>query len=418
MGAFDKVIGYEDIKAELLRFADVLKNYEKYRRLGVSFPGGILLAGEPGLGKTLLAKCFIEESGCRVLTLRKEKPDGSFVNQIKAIFEEAKKETGTIVFLDDMDKFANGDELYPDAEEYVAVQSGIDNCKGSGVFVLATVNNEHCLPTSLLRAGRFDKLIELMPPEGKDAEKIIKHYLSTKQIAGDLDIEMISRLLEGRSCAELETVINEAGIYAGYAGKESIGQEDLVQACMRMLFDAPECLNPDDAGVRYIAVHEAGHAVAAEVLNPGSVTIVSVCRHSGSAEGFTKTHRPEEYRYSKELQERDVVTLLGGKAAVEMVYGIACLGCRSDMLKAFRLVDQFADDECTLGFETYESACSSGYLLEKKDRLKAAEIDRYYRMAKRIMAENRAFLDALAAALVERKTVTWREIREIRRKAG
>ena len=110
MSEFDKVIGYDDIKAELKRFCDVLKNPEKYKKLGVTMPKGILLYGDPGLGKSLMAKCFIEESGRKVFTIRKEMPNGDFINYIKETFERAKGDGPSIVFLDDMDKYANEDE--------------------------------------------------------------------------------------------------------------------------------------------------------------------------------------------------------------------------------------------------------------------------------------------------------------------
>jgi cell division protease FtsH len=141
MSEFDKVIGYEDIKMELKRYCDVVKNPEKYRKLGVQTPSGILMHGNPGLGKSLMAKCFIAESGRKVFTLRKNQSDGDFVNTIRETFEKAKQAAPCIVFLDDMDKFANEDREHPDAEEYVAVQAGIDECKGSEVFLLATVND-------------------------------------------------------------------------------------------------------------------------------------------------------------------------------------------------------------------------------------------------------------------------------------
>ena len=129
MSAFDKVIGYENIKAELIRYCDVLKNREKYNRLGVQLPRGILLDGDPGLGKTLMAKCFIEECGLKYYLIRKDKPDGAFVDEIRSTFEKAKSDPIAIVFLDDMDKFANEDSNHRDAEEYVAVQAGIDEVK-------------------------------------------------------------------------------------------------------------------------------------------------------------------------------------------------------------------------------------------------------------------------------------------------
>ena len=415
MKAFDKVIGYDDIKMELIRFADVIKNTKKYVKLGVNVPSGLLLYGEPGLGKTLMANCFIAEAGCKVFTLRKDKPNGDFINQIKATFEKAKKKSPVIVFLDDMDKFANEDSNNPNAEEYVTVQACIDECKGQGVFVLATVNDKHCLPDSLLRAGRFDKVIEVNNPSGKDAERIIAYFLSQKQIMGNVDIEELARLMEGRSCAELETVINEAGIYAGFAGKEKIDQEDIVKANMRMMFESPECMNPvNNADTKKAALHEAGHAVVAEVLDPGIVTLISVCRHTGSTEGFTKLCPPEGYSSSKELQEHDIISGLGGKAATEVVYGTADMGCNGDMHKVFNKVSVLVDNNCTLGFETFERFNSSAYLLERKDRLMASEITRYYQIAKRIIIENRAFLDAVTEALLDHKTVTFREMQSIR----
>ena len=136
MSKFDKVVGYEDIKAELIRICDVVKNPEKYDRLGVHMPRGVMLWGDPGVGKSLMAKCFIEESGCKSFTIRKDKPDGDLVNAICDVFAEAKAEGRAIVFLDDLDKFANEDNQHPDAEEYVAVQAGIDTCKDTDVFVL------------------------------------------------------------------------------------------------------------------------------------------------------------------------------------------------------------------------------------------------------------------------------------------
>lgn len=415
MSAFDRIIGYEDVKTELIRFCDVLKNYEKYQKLGVVLPRGILLYGDPGIGKTMMAKSFIEESGCKFFLIRKDKPDGDFVNEIRTVFEKAKEEKRSIVFLDDMDKFANEDQYHRDAEEYVAVQSCIDDCKDSGVFVLATVNDRYCMPDSLTRAGRFDKVIEMKKTEGDDSKKIIGYFLSQKQVIGEVDVDEISRLMEGHSCAELETVINEAGIYAGFDGRDKIEQKDILKACMRMIFDAPETVETIDRKyVRNIAVHEAGHAVVSEILEPGSVSLVSVCRYYGATEGVTVIRKPDDYKISKTAQEHEVAWRLGGKVATEMVFGLVDLGCNSDLHRAFDLVTEFVDNYCSYGFDAFEGNNSSGYLLEKRDRMVAEEMDRYYRRAKQIIAENRTFLDMLTQELVEKKTITQKDIKSIR----
>ena len=232
----------------------------------------------------------------------------------------------------------------------------------------------------------------------------------------DIDSEEIFRLLENLSCAELETVINEAGIYAGYAGKELIEQDDMIKACMRVIFGAPECISSiDNTNNIKVAVHEAGHAVIAEILSPGSVSLVSICRYSGSVRGVTKIHRSDDYKLSKEQKENDIISSLGGKAATEMIFGIADVGCYYDMDHVFESVNLLADNLCTLGFESYVRPDSSGYVSENRERLIASEVNRYYQIAKRIIAENKPFLDAVIEALMDYKTVTYREMQRIKK---
>ena len=415
MSEFDKIIGYADIKAELIRFCDVLKNFKDYKRLGVEIPRGILLYGEPGIGKTLLAKSFIKESKIKSFTIRKDKHSREFVNHIRNIFYKAKREEFAIVFLDDIDKFANEDDFHKDAEEYVVVQSCIDDCKGSNVFVLATANNIYCLPNSLMRAGRFDKVIQMTCPGGDDAKKIIKHFLSKKQVFGDIDIDDISSFLAGHSCAELEMVINEAGIYAVFDKRAKIEQRDIIKACMRLIFDAPESVENIDINVlKKIAVHESGHAVISEILEPGSVNLVSICGYSNTSGGITSVRKPDDYNFSVPAQENEIIRSLGGKAATEMIYGTFDLGCDGDLHKALDLVTTFVDDYGAYGFNAFERGDSSQYLLESKDRKVDKEMDRYYRKSRQILAENRGFFDAVVQELLNEKTLTKKQISGIR----
>lgn len=159
MSAFNRIIGHEQVKRDLMQIADILKNREVYEALGVSSPRGLLLHGIPGVGKSLMAQCLIEESGREVFTCRKTEPNGEFVKTIKNVFEKAAENAPSVVYLDDMDKFANDDERHRNSEEFVAVQSCIDVLRGKEVFVLATANETRCLPDSLTRAGRFDRVI-------------------------------------------------------------------------------------------------------------------------------------------------------------------------------------------------------------------------------------------------------------------
>ena len=162
MNNFDRVIGYAKEKEELLRLCDVLKNSAKYTRLGVKIPKAILLYGEPGLGKTLMAKAFIAETGRKVFQCKKNKSNGEFVAEIKSTFENAMKDAPSIIFFDDMDKFAE-DNLQQNCnkEEFVAIQTGLEDIVEQDVFVIATANDIFYLPDSLMRKGDSENKLNL-----------------------------------------------------------------------------------------------------------------------------------------------------------------------------------------------------------------------------------------------------------------
>lgn len=419
MSEFDKIIGYKDVKTELFRICDVIKNADKYKALGVAPIGGLLLDGDPGVGKTLMANCFIKESGRKAFLCRKNKPDGEFVNEIKNVFTEAAGNAPSIILLDDMDKFANEDDYHRNAEEYVTVQSCIDEIKGKDVFVLATTNGTDNLPRSLLRAGRFDYVISVDAPEGKDAVEIVKYYLSQKKAVAEIDAEEIARLLNGKSCAVLETVINTAGQYAGYENKEMIGVDDIIRACLRVIYNAPESTAPHNPVVlERTAYHEAGHAVVAEILESGSVDLVSVRKNTGTVGGFTAYHNPDDYWISKTHMENRVIAILGGKAATELIFGEADTGANNDLHRAFDIVQRFADNYCSYGFGYWEGRdSSSDRLLRREDRI-TADMETYYARARKILIDNKAFLEALAKRLQEKDTLVSSEIKEIKEKTA
>jgi len=415
MNEFDKIIGYKDVKKELIMVCDVIRNAEKYEALGVVPTGGLLLDGDPGLGKTLMANCFIKESGRKAFVCRKNMPDGEFVNEIKKVFEEAAKNAPSIVFLDDMDKFANEDDYHRNAEEYVTVQSCIDEVKGKGVFVLATTNGTRNLPDSLLRAGRFDTIIKVKAPTGQDAVDIVGYYLAKKKAVADINAEDVAKLLSGKSCAALETVINIAGQYAGYANKEKIEADDITRACLRVIYNAPESSkthNPVE--LERTAYHEAGHVVAAETLRDGSVDLVSVRKNTGDTGGFTACRLPDDYWISKARMEERVVSILAGKAATEVVFGESDVGAYDDLRRAFDIVERFSDNYCSYGFEHWTDGETSSALKARREERIAADMDNLYARAKKILIENRTFLDGLAKRLQEKDTLVSSEIREIK----
>ncbi|MCH5158675.1 MAG: AAA family ATPase [Clostridiales bacterium] len=417
MSEFDKIIGYKDIKSELIRLCDIIRNGEKYKALGVALSGGLLLDGDPGVGKTLMANCFIKESGRPAFVCRKNKPDGEFVNEIKKTFNEAVENAPSIILLDDMDKFANEDDNHKNAAEYVTVQSCIDEVKDKDIFVLATTNGTGNLPKSLLRAGRFDTIINVSVPEKQDAVEIVKHYLSAKKAIAEVNAEDVARLLSGKSCADLETVINTAGQYAGYANKEYIDMDDITRACLRVIYNAPESSAPGNPIVlERIAYHEAGHAVAAEILEEGSVDLVTVRKNTGKVGGLTCFHLADDYWISKTHMENRVIAILAGKAATEIVFGETDTGVNNDLQRAFDIVQRFTDAYCAYGFGHWTERNSSQTLITRKEEHIAADMERYYTQAKKILIKNRTFLDGIAKRLQEKDTLVYSEIKGIRAK--
>ena len=421
MTAFDKVIGYESIKKELLRYCDSFKNPEQYRKLGVKAPRGVLLYGEPGIGKSLMTECFAEECGCKTYTIRKQYSDGKFLDLISETFREACENEPAIIILDDMDKFSNSSFDYRNTDEYVAVQAGIDFCKQHEVFVLATANMIDFLPESLLRAERFDRIIEMQDPSTEDAKRILTSYIRKTNIAEDVDISELLILLSGRTCAELEKVVNDAGISAAYAGRDKIGQEDLFNACVRLITGEPDTMDPcTGRSAKLVAIHEAGHVVVSEFWKRGSVNLASIAGTSYRKCGITSHVKDDEKAHSMEDMLAEVSALLGGKAATEILLEEEDTGCRNDIRNAYNLIKIQVSDLC---WEKEFGAVMHGhepsnYSLDNRDRLIGEYLDADYEVTLDIINNNRILVLKVADALLRQTTITYKDIDRIIKEIG
>ena len=409
MSCIDLVCGYDDIKAELMRIHDVLRHKEKFEKLGVNMPRGLLLYGEPGLGKTRMAECFIGEWVFPTFEICKEEPGCDVITEIRVAFAKAKKAgEQAIVFLDNLDDDA-------DANVYAALKACMDACREDEVFVLAIAKDKDNIPDYLLRPGRFDKVIEVENPTVEDAIEILCFYLEPKECASDVDVEEIARIMRGNSCAELEMVVNEAAVYAGERERRVITQQDLIKACISLQFASQE---KSDAGkerdLLEVAVHEAGHVVAGEVLEAGCIAIASVRSHTGGFSGITCVSYDENNGRHMKRQERNVIRSLAGKAASEIVLGMVDVGCADDLSAAFRRVERLVDNFCAYGFDAYEDPHSSETLKAKKEQRIAEKMAEYYQAAKSLLIENRSFLDKVTEELMRKKTLRQADIKEIR----
>ena len=417
MNAFENVIGYENEKEELSRICDMARNSEKYSRLGVQLPRGLLLHGVPGVGKTLMATALIEQMGRRCFTVRKDKSEGEFVGFISEVFAEAKANAPSVIFLDDMDKFA-ADSDCRNPEEFVAIQSGFDSVRGSDVFIIATANEIREIPRSLLRSGRFDRVMEIKTPNMNEAVEIISHYIEGKSIADDVSPSLVARLMDGSSCAELEGVLNEAGIYAGYEGAEVICRRHIISAVLRKMFDAEESINEISAFEREeVAVHEAGHAVVAYSFDKKSVSLISVRPSKSDSRGVVQILQSETYFGSYRKMYERVLSILAGRAAVEIKYGRIDVGATSDLDRANTIIQRFVKDYCVSGFGYHESRSYRCVSSDRNDDEIVAEsnamLGRMYEETKNILRANWDKVELLAAELTKRDTLLYEDIAEL-----
>ena len=410
MNAFDRVIGYRSEKNRLIQVVDMLKNRDLYKKMGAKLPKGILIYGDPGMGKTMLANAFIEESGVKSFSIRKNKGKENMIKEIEMTFINASKEEVSIVFIDDIDKFSDKKCEDVDDEAFVAIQSGIDSVKMSDVLVVATANNFLKLPKSLTRKGRFDIEMQLEPPSEDDAKKIIAHYLQDKPVSKELDYNDVYRLLGYSSCAYLQSVLNESAIYSASKRKECIDIDDILMACKsEEEVDMDENQKRSKEDMNRIAIHEAGHACIAEVLKKGSVGFIKVNLNKQNIQGgYTNvegmTRRPE------------VVLLdLAGKAASELFYEGRCgSGCQSDLSDALDVLASGISDNGIYGMALLGGDTISNTLRFAQQSVARAELERYFFLAKDILMKNKEFFTRIYEQLVEKNYLLYSDVQRIR----
>ena len=409
---FDAVIGYRAIKQELLEICDMMKNPDVYRKLGAAMPRGILLHGDPGVGKSMMASAFLDECGLTSYVLRRTKSDGDFINEIKQTFTDATEHEPSVILLDDMDKFASEEGR---KEEFSVVQACIDEVKDKQVFVIATANSTRDMPSSLTRAGRFDRKIEVKIPSGQDAVDIVHYYLKSKTLSEDVDFTDVAKMMSRKSCAELECVINEAAIYAGFERSEKVCMRHLVRAFLRTYFRSNEAAPwelLDEKKRKKLAYHEAGHAAVAELLKPNSVGIISI--HSGiefATKGFVGMCERIEN------DEDQIALSLAGKIASEMMFGEIDEGAFRDMERAIFVIREELCDKGFYGMDLVthfkEEMSETKHVLQ--ENCIRSELERQKYRAMKLLTEHRAFFEAIVKELMQKETLLYSDMHRIRK---
>ncbi len=423
MSEFDKIIGYEKEKKELLQICDILKRIEKYKEFGVSVPKGVLFEGVPGIGKTLMAWALIKESGWKCFHVKKDKPDDEFLKEITQVFEDAKNNAPAIIFFDDMDKFSERRSRHDDNQrEFVAIQTGMETIKHDNVMIVATANDIDIMPESLKRSGRFDKIMQIQPPKFDDACKIVEHYLKDKKVSKDVKAEEIVKMMDGSTCADLEMLLNKAGIYAVYEGASKIEYSHVARAIANVLFhvNVNEDFSSRGLSGYRTAVHEAGHAIMAMLLGSEKPAIVSACVND-SDRGVCITYDvPNDYsRY--ESCENHIMCAFAGRVAENLIFKDYSIGSMSDNKKAYDMIERFVMDEAIYGFDFsyYRADWDKRVVnsqLEGIAKVVNIKMTEYYEKVKSILLDFQEEIEKLAELIAENGFLSVRELDEFEKK--
>ena len=440
---FDDVAGIPEAKEELFEVVEFLREPEKFISLGARIPKGVLLMGAPGTGKTLLAKAVSGEAGVPFYSISGSEFVEMFVgvgaSRVRDLFEKAKSDSPCIVFVDEIDAVGrqrgaglggSHDEREQTLNQILVEMDGFDT--DTNVIIIAATNRPDVLDPALLRPGRFDRRVILDRPDIRGREAILKVHARGKPLAPDVDLKILAKATPGFVGADLENMINEAAILAARREKKVIEQTDFQESIERVIA-GPERKSRliSDVEKQIIAYHEAGHAITARSL-PEADTVhkISIIAR-GQAGGYTLI-LPETDRtlVSRNKMLADMVSLLGGRAAEEIVFSDITSGASNDLERVTKLARKMItrlgmssdlgpmvygqkDEMVFLGKEFTEQRDYSESVAEKIDAEVKELVCEAYERAKEILITHRDVLDQLAEKLLEQETVEASELDEI-----
>ncbi len=351
---FSDVAGVEEAKEEVKEIVDFLMHPDRYLRLGAKIPKGVLLVGPPGTGKTLLAKAVAGEANVPFFSVSGSSFIEMFVgvgaSRVRDLFEGAKKEAPSIVFIDEIDaigksraaagNLGGNDEREQTLNQLLAEMDGFDS-ENAPVIVLAATNRPEVLDPALLRPGRFDRQVLVDKPDFKGRVAILKVHIKGIKLADDIDLEEIARLTAGLAGADLANIINEAALLAGRNNQNEVKQKDLIEAVERAIAGLEKkSRRINSKEKKIVAYHESGHALIAETTKGAKkVSKVSIIPRGLAALGYT-LNTPEENKYLMQRHEliAEVDTLLGGRAAEEVFIKEISTGAGNDLERATDII--------------------------------------------------------------------------------
>lgn len=436
---FKDVAGLEEAKVEIMEIVDFLKKADKYRELGAKIPKGALLVGPPGTGKTLLAKAVAGEANVPFLSISGSDFVEMFVgvgaSRVRDLFEQAKQKAPCILFIDEIDAigrargknagFSGNDERENTLNQLLTEMDGFQT--NTGVIVLAATNRADILDKALMRAGRFDRQIEVGLPDVKEREEIFNVHLQPLKLDPDLDRSFLARQTPGFSGADIANVCNEAALIAARNNKKCVAKEDFLAAIDRII-GGLERRNKiiTEQEKRTIAYHEAGHATVSWILENASPLIKVTIIPRGRALGAAWYLPPERQITTREQMMDELAATLGGRVSEELTFGRISTGALNDLERvtkqAYAMVAYYGMSPELGNMSWYDSTGQSDMALTKPYSEKTAEgidaearrvIDEAREMARQVLVEHREGLKALAELLLEREVVFTEDVERI-----
>ena len=440
---FDNVAGCDEEKGELEELVEFLKAPKKFTELGARIPKGVLLVGPPGPGKTLLAKAVAGEAGVPFFSISGSDFVEMFVgvgaSRVRDLFEQAKKNAPSIVFIDEIDAVGRRrgaglggghDEREQTLNQLLVEMDGFGI--NESVIIIAATNRADILDPALLRPGRFDRQVYVGRPDVKGREAILRVHAKGKPMASEVDLKVVAQTTAGFTGADLANLLNEAALLTARDGKKKIDMEEIQKALIKIGVGTEKKTRVISEKEKYItAYHEGGHAILFEVLSEldpvHSISIIP----TGMAGGYTMPLPGEDRMYmTKMMMEQEIISLLGGRAAEELVIKDITTGASNDIERATSMARdmvtkygmsellgpiQFGgdNDEVFIGRDWGHARNYGEGVAATIDQEVNRIVTDAYREAKRLLQENMEMLHATAKLLVEKEKVTGDEFRSL-----